>query len=63
MVKIYQYEVYDIETDRYHLKPTKGTQVAIESIGGRMKVESCEEVDASLLDGNGFIKIPNQIKE
>jgi hypothetical protein len=55
-VKIYRYEVYDIGADRSSVRPLRATREAIERLGGKMIVESCEEIDSMLLDGNGFVR-------
>ncbi len=56
MVKVFRFNVYDIQTDTNSIRPLRATREAIEKLKGEPIIESCEEVDSALLDGNGFIK-------
>ncbi|WP_395065541.1 hypothetical protein [Paraburkholderia silvatlantica] len=53
---VYRYKWYDVSTDSNKVRPMRGTREAIDRISGDIIEESAEEVDASLLDGNGFIR-------
>jgi hypothetical protein len=53
---VYRYRWWDTSNDSNDIRPVRGTREAIERISGEIIEESAEEVDTSLLDGNGFIR-------
>ena len=53
---VYRYRWYDISTDANEVRPIRGTREAIDCISGEIIEDSAEEIDASLLDGNGFVR-------
>lgn len=60
---VYRYRWYDVSTDSNDVRPMRGTREAIDRISGEIIEESAEEVDASLLDGNGFLRDDASKKE
>ncbi|MCQ0034657.1 MULTISPECIES: hypothetical protein [Burkholderia] len=52
---VYRYRWWDVSTDSNEVRPMRGTREAIGRISGEIIEESAEDIDASLLDGNGFI--------
>ncbi|KGD37430.1 hypothetical protein X897_6195 [Burkholderia pseudomallei ABCPW 30] len=59
---VYRFKVFNIYTCEYKFPPKRGTREAIEGLGGEPRPvvieESAEEVNAELLDGDGFIRDP-----
>ena len=56
MVTIYRFRKYDVTTDENKVRPLRATREAIENLKGEIIEESAEEIDSSLLDGNGFLR-------
>jgi hypothetical protein len=56
MVTVYAFTAYDIETDKQDPRPVKATRETIERIGAVIIEASVEEIDASLLDGQGYYR-------
>jgi hypothetical protein len=58
-VTVYNFTAYDIESDTDDRRPVKATREKIKTLAGAVIIEaSAEEVDASLLDGQGFYRPP-----
>lgn len=56
-VTVYAFTGYHIGTDKNDHPPVKATKAAIARLAGAVIIEaSAEEVDASLLDGQGFYR-------
>lgn len=56
-VTVYAFTAYDIETDKDDHRPVKATREKIKTLAGAVIIEaSAEEIDASLLDGQGFYR-------
>jgi hypothetical protein len=54
-VTVYAFTAYHIGTDEDDRRPIKATRATIAKLGGALIIEaSAEEVDASLVDGQGF---------
>lgn len=56
MVTVYSFKRYDINADENPQMPRKATIEAIKACEGDPIEGTAEEVDASRLDGNGFLK-------
>ncbi len=54
-VKVYYFTVYDIANDEKKRMPRPATLEAIASARGEAINETMQEVEASQLDGNGFL--------
>ena len=55
-VTVYRYKSYDVSTDKNNVRPLRATRAAIEEIRGEIIEDSAEEIESSLLDGNGFVR-------
>jgi len=56
-VAVYAFTEYHIGTDKSEHLPVKATRATIARLTGAVIIEaSAEEVDASLLDGQGFYR-------
>lgn len=58
-VKVYYFTTYNVMTDETKRMPRPATREAIAAAHGTALEETAQEVDASLLDGNGFLS-PNK---
>jgi hypothetical protein len=58
-VTVYAFTAYDIESDKNDPRPVKATREKIKTLAGALLIEaSAQEVDASMLDGQGFYRQP-----
>jgi hypothetical protein len=56
-IRVYEFEAYDIATDREDPRPVKATREKIKELAGATVIEgSGEAVDASMLNGQGFYR-------
>jgi len=63
-VTVYDFTAYDIQTDTNDPRPVKATREKIQTLAGAQIIEaSAEEIDASLLDGQGFYRPPRRAQE
>jgi len=60
-VTVYAFTAYDIGSDTDDPRPVKATREKIKTLAGAVIIEaSAQEVDASLLDGQGYYRAPRQ---
>jgi hypothetical protein len=58
-ITVYGFTAYDIESDTNDPRPVKATQEKIRTLPGALIIEaSAEEIDASLLNEQGFYRPP-----
>jgi hypothetical protein len=58
-VTVYAFTAYDIGSDTEDPRPVKATREKIKTLSGAVIIEaSAEEVDTSILDGQGFYRRP-----
>lgn len=55
-ITVYYFESYDIVSDKTVRSPRPATRDAITQCGGVILEDTAQNVDASQLDGNGFLK-------
>jgi hypothetical protein len=55
-VTVYAFMRYDIGSDRQDPRPVKALRETIRRIGGEPIEASAEEIDESLLDGQGYYR-------
>ena len=55
-VTVYAFTAYDIGSDKQDHRPVKALRETIKRIGGEAIEASAEEVDESLLDGQGYYR-------
>ena len=53
-VTVYAFTAYHIGTNENDRRPVKATRATIAKLAGALIIEASAEVDASLVDGQGF---------